>query len=532
MVGRWQSWIAGICVFLLVTQSTLAVLGETFAPLGTSAEGGASSTAPSKTPPNPSGEVSSELPTPGTVDKTQPQEEPIDPEKYTCGPGDQFQLNFWGQQNSSVQLIIDAQGRAFVPKVGHFKLADLTLVEAFATLQNAIATYYPKLKFELSLIKPRTFLVHVVGAVLKPGIYSARATERLTKALTEAGGQRKEDAQGLGSGSIRRIEISRRGGKKLIADLLLYNTKGDTSNNPYLSDGDVIFVPYESLTATISGAVQRPGRYELVGTKDLAELVDLAGGLHSSATKLLPLSISRRDPNNNDNLAQNRYQFSASNALPAVPLQTEDRVHVPSITELQRSVMLVGAIAGTAQTDEATTLRRMPYEQGDTVRSLIERAGGVAVGADYLNAFISRQSGQEKIIIPVDLEALLVNRDMKADRPVQIGDVVNVPFRRRAVMIEGAVVRPGVYQFNPRLRALDYVAIAGGPGKMAQDEDSYRLVTPQGKTSDVDKNTLVQPGDTLVVPERHFSRAEVTQIILGAISLAIMTTSVAIVASK
>jgi len=91
-------------------------------------------------------------------------------------------------------------------------------------------------------------------------------------------------------------------------------------------------------------------------------------------------------------------------------------------------------------------------------------------------------------------------------------------------------MRPGIYQFNPRLRGEDYIAIAGGPSKMAQDTDSYRLVSPKGKTVPIDGKTNVQPGDTLVVPERHFSRAEVTQLIIGSITLAILAASVGIAA--
>ena len=133
----------------------------------------------------------------------------------------------------------------------------------------------------------------MVGSVAKPGIYSAHATDRLTKVLAQAGGRSKPDAKGSGSGSLRRIEITRRSGQKLAADLLLYDLKGDTKNNPYLSDGDIIVVPFESFVATISGAVQRPGRYELVGTKDIAELVNAAGGLRSTATRQLPVEVSR-----------------------------------------------------------------------------------------------------------------------------------------------------------------------------------------------------------------------------------------------
>ena len=92
------------------------------------------------------------------------------------------------------------------------------------------------------------------------------------------------------------------------------------------------------------------------------------------------------------------------------------------------------------------------------------------------------------------------------------------------------MIRPGIYEFNPRLHVNDYIAIAGGPSKMAQDPDSYRLVSPQGKTELISEKTPVQPGDTIVVPERHFSRAEVTQIIISAVGLAVMSTAVVITA--
>ncbi len=460
---------------------------------------------------------------------TLPLEEPIDPARYICGPGDVFQLNFWGRQNLSVRFVIDPTGRAFVPKVGYTSMAGQSLKDASEALRKAVARYYPKLNFDFSLVKPRTFLVHVVGSVRRPGIYSAHATDRLTKVLTEAGGRNMADDKGNASGSLRKIEITRRTGEKLPADLLLYDLQGDTKNNPYLNDGDVVVVPYEGFVATIDGAVQRPGRYELVETKDIAELVKAAGGLRSTATRQLPIDVSRRAAGG-DQLSQIHFSLLPSGEAPPVALARDDRVHIPSADEMQRSVMLVGAIAGASQADEATGIKRMPFVQGDTVRTLVERAGGVGVGADYRGSYIVRVHGTEKSIIPLDLEALLIYRDLKADRKVEIGDVVNVPYQRHAIMVEGAVLRPGIYQFNPRLGVHDYIAIAGGPSKMAQDTDSYRLVSPQGKAAPISDKTSVQPGDTLVVPERHFSRAEVTQIIITSVTLAVLAASVGIAA--
>ena len=526
MTNRCQPWVAILNMVLLVAQSCPAAGIQAFGPSAASEITGGNSGTTSA--PSRANETETEA---ASSDVILPLEEPVDPAKYVCGSGDLFQLNFWGHQNSSVTFLVEPSGRAFVPRVGYVQVAGMLLKDAVAALQKAVSRYYPKVSFDFSLVKPRSFLVHVVGAVTKPGIYRAHATDRLTKVLTEAGGRSNPDGkgEGSGSGSLRKIEISRRNGEKLSADLLLYQLHGDTNNNPYLSDGDIITVPFESLVAKITGAVQRPGRYELVGTKDLAELVASAGGLRATATRQLPILLSRRDQGN-DRLTQSRLPFPASSELPSLALHNEDAIHIPLANELQRVVMLVGAIAGASQADEATGIKQMPYEQGDTVRTLIERAGGVGSGADYKGSYIVRMQGIEKVVIPLNLEALLVYRDMKADREVRIGDVINVPYQRHSIMVEGAVMRPGVYQFNPRFRVLDYIALAGGPSKMAQDADEYRIVTPKGKSALVSDKTEVQPGDTLMVPERHFSRAEVTQIVIAAAGLVITSAALILTA--
>jgi len=534
MNSRCQLWVAILNVFLLVAEPVLAAGAGAFGSSRTNPDTSASKlgaevtvpvappTAPIEPDPNRTSQQSADAPL--------PLEEPIDPEKYVCGAGDLFQLNFWGRQNSSHRILIDPSGKAFVPRVGYVRVADMLLKDAMVALHQAVARYYPRLNFDFSLVKPRTFLVHVVGAVSRPGIYGVRATDRVTRALSLASSRDPADAPDTVTGSKRRVEIKRRDGSKLTADLLLYELRGDTQNNPLLLDGDVITVPFESMVATISGAVHRPGQYELVGAKDLAELVQVAGGLRPDSTRQLPIIISRRDAST-DRLTQYRVTFP-KDGLPALPISTEDDVHVPGVEELQRSVMLVGAIKGAVQTDEATGSKRIPYQHGDPVRTLIERAGGGGAGADYKGSYIVRMQGAEKIVIPLDLEALLVYRDMKADRPVRIGDIVNVPYQRHAIMVEGAVMRPGVYQFNPRLRADDYIALAGGPSKMAQARDTYRLVSPKGKAELISEKTEIQPGDTLVVPERHFSRAEVTQIIMSGVGLAVAATALVITATR
>jgi protein involved in polysaccharide export with SLBB domain len=184
-------------------------------------------------------------------------------------------------------VTIDVEGRAFVAKVGYFTLQGKMLTQARRVMRDSVARFYPRLSFDVTLAEPRTFLVQVVDDVAHPGSYPARAIERVAVLIAKGGG--------FGPGaSKRRVEIRRRDGTVLTADLLLYTLTGDLKFNPYLLDGDVVRVPFEGLAATVGGAVNRPGRYELVKTRDLAELVDIAGGLSPNATQLLPVTVVRR----------------------------------------------------------------------------------------------------------------------------------------------------------------------------------------------------------------------------------------------
>jgi protein involved in polysaccharide export with SLBB domain len=192
-------------------------------------------------------------------------------------------------------------------------------------------------------------------------------------------------------------------------------------------------------------------------------------------------------------------------------------------------VLLVGAIAGAMQTDEATSLKRLPFVEQDTVRMLLERTGGVNAAADLSEGYIQHQNGSRT---PIDLEALLVRRDFSADRPVAMGDSVVVPYKRRSVLVEGAVFRPSQYPFNPKFNVMDYIANAGGQNRFARERDQIRLITPTGQTLPYSVDLKVGPGDTIVVPERDFSRSEVVQLLMGGVGLLLSAAALGIAVFK
>jgi len=465
-------------------------------------------------------------------------DETVDPDKYVCGPGDVLELNFWGVQNFKLRGSIDVEGRAFVARVGYFRLQGKTLTEARRIMRDSVARFYPRLSFDVTLAEPRTFLVQVVDDAARPGSFPARAIDRVAAVIARAGGFGP-------NASKRRVEIRRRDGRVLTADLLLYTLTGDLKFNPYLLDGDVVRVPFEELAASIGGAVNRPGRYELVKTRDLAELMDLAGGLAPGATQLLPVTVVRRGPNDREDLKT--FEFGAGGKFPELALQKEDAVRIPAAGELQQSVVVIGAIAGavveaavargpdigaaatrTTAPEEASATRRLPFVKGDTVRTLLERVGGVGPLADLTGSYILR-NGQS---IAVDLYALVMLRDFKADRAIELGDTLVVPFKRRNVLVEGAVFAPGSYPYNPTFGVEQYLSLAGGRGRNAQSLDSVKLVMPNGEMKEYRPDLKIDPGSSLVVPERNFSRTELVQILLGAAGIILSGVAVVIAARK
>jgi protein involved in polysaccharide export with SLBB domain len=448
-------------------------------------------------------------------------EHPIDPETYVCGPSDVFELDFWGSQNLRLTLKTDLEGRAFVPKVGFFAVAGKTLAAVRAAMKAKIRAVYPGLNFDLTLISPRTFTVHVVDNVGHPGTYTSRAVDRVSTVLAKAGQT---------NGSRRRIAIRHRDGTTARADLVHYELTGDTAANPFLLDGDVISVPFAEPMVTIEGAVRRPGRYELIATKDLAELLDLAGGFTSKVTRALPLRLHRRNAQQHQTVIELPF---TGDATPSAALQDDDTIIVRSSDELQRTVLVLGAVVGADPLDRATTLRRAPFVEGDTVLSLIDRIGGIQAPGDLRRSYISRpRPGKDPELIPLDLEALLVRRELSADKPIQLGDTVVVPPVQYSVLVEGAVGRAGLYPYNPTFGVTEYIAHAGGRTRTAREIDDVQLIDTGGHTHPFQPGMKPSPGDAILVPERNFSRGEVAQLVLAGVGLVLSGIAVTIAATK
>jgi protein involved in polysaccharide export with SLBB domain len=127
---------------------------------------------------------------------------------------------------------------------------------------------------------------------------------------------------------------------------------------------------------------------------------------------------------------------------------------------------------------------------------------------------------------------MIMLRDLSADRPLELGDTLVVPFQRRNVLVEGAVFKPGPYAYNPTYNVEQYLSLAGGLNRFAQGIDDVYVVTPTGEMKDYAPDLKVVPGSSVVVPERNFSRSEVVGIILAGAGILLSAVGIFIAARK
>lgn len=198
------------------------------------------------------------------------------PGDYQIGPGDEIMLRAWGQVDIDYRATVDRYGNYYVPTIGNIHVAGLKFSSLRDYLRTAIGRVYQNFDLDVSMGQLRSIQVFVLGQASQPGTYTISSLSTLVNALFAAGGPSPQ-------GSLRAIQLKRQG--KLVAEFDLYDLllRGDKSKDLPLLPGDVIFIPPVGPLAAVAGNVNVPAIYELKGPTSLGQLLDLAGGLASTA---------------------------------------------------------------------------------------------------------------------------------------------------------------------------------------------------------------------------------------------------------
>jgi len=285
----------------------------------------------------------------------------------------------------------------------------------------------------------------------------------------------------------------------------------------------------------VLGEVTFPGTYRVLASTRASEAITMAGGILARGSERY-IQLRRKGQKTR---IIDLMSFKMLGSLQNNPfLLDNDVIYVP----LQKHLV---QISGAIKRPDFYELRSR-----SNLFDAVELAGGFSSGTAISQpAKIIRFEDEEKTVIEVPLD----KEDMKAFR-LRMGDIIVIPhiltknidfdyntpilpgdsdlfypsFEERVFVI-GAVFQPGPQPYSPYYSIREYLTLAGGLTRLAKKNKVF-IIDTLGKKTKADIETAINPGDTIVIPERYLPPERMATLILSitATALTITTTVLAL----
>lgn len=362
------------------------------------------------------------------------------PATYRLGPGDRLGIFLLGKIQQNFDVIINVEGKIFIPNVGLLYVANLTINECTNLLEQHLAKYYSNFSVSLMLVEPKKVSVMVVGDVQRPGKYFLSSLNTVFDAVIMTGGPTE-------SGSLRNIQIYRQNKLLTIVDLYGFLMTGDCQNDVFLYQNDRIVIPLMDAVVSISGEVKRQARFELKNNSNekLSDLIYLAGGFTELAY-LQKIEISRLLPHGERSVSYVDYRkiFANDSCNANLALRHGDKIHVYSLIEQNcpKYVYIHG---------EVKRPGRYELEQNLRALDLIVKAGNLTRSAYLLECEVAKIDPKLPTQFKqINLQSILIDPNHTENILLEEDDrlfIRQIPEWQVGLTIEikGEVQFPGVY---------------------------------------------------------------------------------------
>jgi polysaccharide export outer membrane protein len=468
---------------------------------------------------------------------------------YVIGPGDALQVRGWGMVSIDINAIVNRNGQIYLPRVGAVQVSGVKYSNLEGYLKKAVGRVFKNFELSVSIKQTRNVQVYVVGHVLVPGSYTLSAMSTLMNALFVAGGPSL-------TGSMRNIQLKRSGVIFTSFDLYDILLHGDKSSDTVLQDGDVIYVSPVGPQFALFGDVKQPSIFELKQKVSLADVVRWAGGFESAA-ELKNVVVQKNIESQFQTVAELQAEgFAIDKNLGQIGVSPTDiiRVFVPGASPLEVKIPHEYVKVD----GEVTNGGVFEITKGETIRSLVERIGGVKDDGYIFGTRLTREAlrreQQDKIDKSIDrferdvdantkqrlmgdpTQAAVIQgeaesqralvkklRSIKADGriilnlkgyeakvsdlpdfPLKDGDRIYIPDKPVTIDVIGAVYQQNTFIYKPQRSVSEYVYLAGGVTPTGDKSELYRILADGTVKSNKHGGGggSVNPGDAIVVPEK------------------------------
>ena len=231
---------------------------------------------------------------------------------------------------------------------------------------------------DMVIVSPYDQLAVVRGKVKRNRIFEMKKGETLQQLLNMAGGF-------TGDAYKKDVRIKRKAGSRY----QIATVTEDKYPTFAIMDGDSLLVdsviPFYENRLTVTGAVWRPGEYELNGTvHTVRQLVDQAAGLKGDEFTGRA-QITRLNPDFTTTVIAVDIRGILSGTSPDMELKPEDQLNIPSLFDLREpyTIKVSGAV------NYIDTV--LPYRNNLTVEDAIMMAGGLKESAATVNVEVARR---------------------------------------------------------------------------------------------------------------------------------------------
>ena len=296
---------------------------------------------------------------------------------YVLDVGDTLSVLLTGTQSDQFEVVLERDGSIIIPKLGKLYLAGKSINDAEKSLKAFIANKTVGVEGFLSLNEMRDVQILMLGGVETVGIFTLPGGSNILSALNAVGGISE-------NGSFRQIEHKRNGEIIKIYDLYDVFVRGDYIFETSLRTGDVIFVRPKSFEVPVTGGVSYPAIYEILEGETIYDAIQYAGGFSEGFNGFDSIRL------NSTSLENNNQGNVFIKDLDKEILKARDAILVPSF---EREFSEINRVEISGYVNRPGTYF---LNEGQTLRDLINRAGGYKNGAYVFGGALFREDALAK----------------------------------------------------------------------------------------------------------------------------------------
>lgn len=271
----------------------------------------------------------------------------------------------------------------------------------------------------------------------------------------------------------------------------------------------------------VTGEVQQTGNIIVTPIHRVAEAIKMTGGVSTWADKRR-IQITRH---NGGTEIFDLFEYEREGKLERNPLvRGGDVIFVPRLDLTGGKVFVDGniPIPGYYQ-----------FYKGETIGEFLRRIQLQRESTDWAHSYLERGSSpgaMERIELPAEVAQMDLSDGMPDNLILQDNDRIYLPKKIDQVYVQGAVMKPGSYAYVLKMKAIDYVGMAGRDDRSG-GIDEIKVIRREDGVSLSGGDIIVERGDIIVVPLKKTAKlleylnfvAPVTSLIITAAAVGIIS---------